>query len=129
VKVVAAGMSGFLGTRLTRALHEAGHKVVRLVRSDATGPDESLWNPHSADLDSSVFDGADAVVNLCGPLPGFHRWSEDYKHRMLTSRVNPTRVLAGDCARLGIPGTRSWPTCACTGKPPWRRPAPRMCGW
>jgi uncharacterized protein (TIGR01777 family) len=103
VKVVAAGMSGFLGTRLTRALHEAGHKVVRLVRSDATGPDESLWNPHSADLDSSVFDGADAVVNLCGPLPGFHRWSEDYKHRMLTSRVNPTRVLAGECARLGIP--------------------------
>lgn len=103
MKVVAAGVSGFLGTRLTKALTDAGHQVTRLVRSEPTSPDESLWNPHSGDLDSSVFDGADAVVNLCGPLPGFHRWSDDYKHRMLTSRVNPTRVLAAECVRLGIP--------------------------
>lgn len=103
MKVVAAGVSGFLGSRLTAALNGAGHKVVRLVRSEPTGPDERLWNPHSGDLDSAVFDGADAVINLCGPLPGIRRWSETYKHMMLTSRVNPTRVLAGECARLGIP--------------------------
>ncbi len=103
MKVVAAGVSGFLGTRLTRALTGAGHRVTRLVRSEPTGPDESQWNPHSGNLDSSVFDGADAVVNLCGPLPGFHRWNDEYKHRMLTSRVNPTRVLSAECARLGIP--------------------------
>jgi uncharacterized protein (TIGR01777 family) len=103
VKVVAAGVSGFLGTRLTNALTEAGHTVVRLVRSEPTGPHESLWNPHSGDLDSSVFDGADAVVNLCGAPTAFHRWTQDYKHLLLTSRVNPTRVLAAECARLGVP--------------------------
>lgn len=103
MKVVAAGASGFLGTRFTRALTAAGHRVIRLVRSDPTGPDQSLWNPHSGDLDTSVFDGADAVVNLCGPLPAIRRWSDTYKHMMLTSRVNPTRVLAAECARLGIP--------------------------
>jgi hypothetical protein len=103
VKVVAAGVSGFLGTRLTTALTQAGHTVVRLVRSEAAGPDESLWNPHSGDLDSSVFDGADAVVNLCG-APSFpHRWTADYRHLFRTSRVNPTRVLAAECARLGVP--------------------------
>ncbi len=103
MKVVAAGVSGFLGTRLTNALTEAGHTVVRLVRSEPTGPHESLWNPHSGDLDSSVFDGADAVVNLCGAPTAFHRWTQDYKHLLLTSRVNPTRVLAAECARLGVP--------------------------
>ena len=103
MKVVAAGVSGFLGTRLTRALTDAGHKVTRLVRSGPTGPDERLWNPHSGDLDSSAFDGADAVVNLCGAPTFGHRWTGDYKHRLMTSRVNPTRLLAGECARLGIP--------------------------
>ncbi len=103
MRVVAAGVSGFLGTRLTRALTDAGHQVIRLVRSEPLGPDERLWNPHSGDLDSSVFDGADAVVNLCGAPAFGHRWTADYKHLLLTSRVNPTRMLAGECARLGVP--------------------------
>ena len=101
--IVAAGVSGFLGTRLTTALSAAGHRVTRLVRSEPTGPDESLWNPHSGDLDSSVFDGADAVVNLCGVGVGDRRWTDEYKHLIITSRVNPTRLLAGECARRGVP--------------------------
>lgn len=103
MKVVAAGVSGFLGTQLTGALTDAGHQVIRLVRSEPTGPDESLWNPHSGDLDSSVFDGADAVVNLCGAPTAFHRWTQQYKHLLMSSRVNPTRTLAAECARLGVP--------------------------
>ncbi len=45
--IVAAGVSGFLGTELTRTLTQAGHQVTRLVRSEPSGPDEVLWNPHS----------------------------------------------------------------------------------
>jgi len=103
MKIVAAGVSGFLGTQLTTALTKAGHRVTRLVRSDPKGPDESRWNPHSGDLDSSVFDGADAVINLCGAGVGDHRWTNDYKYLLMSSRVNPTRLLASECARLGIP--------------------------
>ena len=101
--IVAAGVSGFLGTSLVKALTEAGHQVTQLVRSDPSGPHESQWNPHSGDLDSSVFDGADAVINLCGAGVADHRWTEDYKHLIVTSRVNPTRLLAAECARLGVP--------------------------
>jgi len=101
--IVAAGVSGFLGTELTTALTGAGHKVTRLVRSAPKGPDESQWNPHSGDIDTAVFDGVDAVVNLCGIGVGDHRWTDDYKHLLVTSRVNPTRLLATECARLGIP--------------------------
>ncbi len=103
MKIVAAGVSGFLGTRLTAELTAAGHQVTRLVRSDPRGPDESRWNPHSGDLDSSVFDGADAVINLCGAGVAGRRWTNDYKFLLTSSRVNPTRLLASECARLGIP--------------------------
>jgi len=103
MKIVAAGVSGFLGTRLTAALTDAGHQVTRLVRSDPRGPSESRWNPHSGDLDTSVFDGADAVINLCGAGVEDHRWTNDYKYLLISSRVNPTRLLAAECARLGIP--------------------------
>jgi uncharacterized protein (TIGR01777 family) len=103
MKIVAAGASGFLGTRLTAALTAAGHRVTRLVRSDPKGPDESLWNPHSGDLDTAVLDGADAVINLCGAGVAAKRWTDDYKYLLVSSRVNPTRLLASECARLGIP--------------------------
>jgi uncharacterized protein (TIGR01777 family) len=103
MKIVAAGVSGFLGTQLTTALAAAGHQVTRLVRSEPTGPDESLWNPHSGDLDTSVFDGADAVINLCGAGVADHRWTEEYKYVLFSSRINPTRLLAAECARLGVP--------------------------
>jgi len=101
--IVAAGVSGFLGTALIAALNGAGHQVTRLVRSAPQGPDESQWNPHSGDIDTAIFDGADAVINLCGAGVGDHRWTQDYKHLLVTSRVNPTRLLAAECARLGVP--------------------------
>jgi len=101
--IVAAGVSGFLGTRLTAELTAAGHQVTRLVRSGPVGPGESLWDPDAGDVDSPVFDGVDAVINLCGVGVADHRWTKDYKHMLFSSRVNPTRLLASECARLGIP--------------------------
>ncbi|MGS0684367.1 TIGR01777 family oxidoreductase [Nakamurella sp. GG22] len=101
--IVAAGVSGFLGTRLTSSLTAAGHQVTRLVRSGPARPGTSVWDPDTGEIDSAVFDGADAVVNLCGVGVGDHRWNEDYKRLILSSRVNPTRLLASECARLGIP--------------------------
>lgn len=101
--IVAAGVSGFLGTRLTASLADAGHRVTQLVRSGPTGPGQSLWNPDTGDIESSIFDGVDAVVNLCGVGVGDHRWNDEYKRLIVSSRVNPTRLLAAQCARRGVP--------------------------
>ena len=101
--IVAAGVSGFLGTRLTAELTAAGHQVTRLVRSGPVGPGESMWDPDAGDVDSAVFDGADAVVNLCGVGVADHRWNDGYKRLIISSRVHPTRLLAAECARLGVP--------------------------
>ncbi len=101
--VVAAGVSGFIGTRLTAALAGAGHRVTRLVRSGPAGPGESSWDPDAGRIDPDVLAGADAVVNLCGVGVGDKRWTDDYKRLILSSRVNPTRLLAAECARVGVP--------------------------
>ena len=103
MRIVAAGVSGFLGARLTAALTADGHDVVRLVRRPADGPLESQWDPDRGELDTAVLDGADAVINLCGAGIGDHRWTYEYKQVLWTSRVTPTRVLADECARLGVP--------------------------
>ena len=102
MRIVAAGVSGFIGTRLTTALTDAGHQVTRLTRTGPTGPGESHWDPDAGQLDSAVLEGADAVINLCG-VPLDHYWTDSYRRLIRSSRVNPSRLLAAECARLGIP--------------------------
>ncbi|GAA0941193.1 TIGR01777 family oxidoreductase [Virgisporangium aurantiacum] len=98
MRVLTAGASGFLGTRLVTRLREAGHDVVRLVRREpAPGPagaDERRWDPSTGTLDPSTLDGVGAVVNLSGANIGDKRWSADYKRELIGSRTSATGTLA-----------------------------------
>ncbi len=101
-RLVVAGSSGFLGSRLTTAAADHGYQVTRLVRRAPTGADEVQWDPDAGRLDFAVLDGADAVVNLCG-VPLNHRWSDSYRTVIHSSRVLPTRLLAQGCVAAGVP--------------------------
>ncbi len=103
MRIVAAGVSGFIGGRLLAALAGDGHEVVQLVRKGPTHAGQSLWNPHVRKLAPGVLDGADAVVNLCGVNIGDKRWTAKFKQQLRASRLNPTSFLADECARLEIP--------------------------
>lgn len=109
MRILTAGASGFLGTRLVTRLREAGHDVVRLVRREpATGPagvDQRQWDPAAGKLDPSTLDGVDAVVNLSGANIGGKRWSAAYKKELLDSRVTATGTLATAIAAHGGPVT------------------------
>src|SRR3982750_2251473 len=94
MRILVAGSSGYLGTALVRHLHEAGHQVTRLVRREATRADEVYWRPNQDDLDPSVVDGAQAAINLAGAGVNDQRWNDEYKKLLVSSRVNPTAVLA-----------------------------------
>jgi uncharacterized protein (TIGR01777 family) len=78
MKVLIAGASGLIGTRLLAALHARGDEAVALPRY-GTAP----WS----------VDGVDAVVNLAGASIAGKRWSPAYKKELLDSRVLPTRAL------------------------------------
>ena len=100
MKVAIAGSSGFLGTALRQRLRSAGHDVVRLVRSDPTGPDESRWDPYAGQVDAAVLARCDVVVNLAG-VPIARPWTAKQRRAILRSRVASTRTLA--VALAGMP--------------------------
>lgn len=102
-RLVAAGVSGFLGPRLITAAVAQGFEVTKLVRRPAKDSSEIQWDPDSSKLPADALDGADVVVNLCGVGVGDKRWNEEYKRLILTSRVNPTMLLAERCAAAKVP--------------------------
>jgi uncharacterized protein (TIGR01777 family) len=100
MRILMAGVSGFLGTRLAGRLAADGHQVTRLVRRPARTPDERQWKPSAAQLDPAVVADADAVVNLAGAGVGDKRWDEGYKRLIRSSRVDSTTTLAITIAGL-----------------------------
>jgi hypothetical protein len=99
MKIVIAGSSGLIGTRLVGSLRADGHDVVRLVRRTPSGADEVRWNPAQGaqGVDAPLvacLDDADAVVNLAGAGVADKRWDESYKSLVLDSRVTATTCLA-----------------------------------
>ncbi|MGE3401639.1 MAG: TIGR01777 family oxidoreductase [Vicinamibacterales bacterium] len=97
MRVVAAGGSGFLGTRLVDALRADGHDVLVLTRRPG-GAGQVAW----AQADAAI-DGADAVVNLAGESLEAGRWTAERKQRILNSRVAATRVVVDAIARAPRP--------------------------
>ncbi|HEV7887786.1 MAG TPA: TIGR01777 family oxidoreductase [Acidimicrobiales bacterium] len=88
--VLVTGASGLIGSALLAALPDA--------RSLRRG---SQWDPEQGVVDPAVLEGVDAVVHLAGAGIGDHRWTPEYKRRILDSRVNGTRALAGAAASSG----------------------------
>lgn len=96
--VVVSGASGMIGSQLRALLTTAGHRVVRLVRSQANGPDEVRWDPKHRQLPDDALDGAAAVINLSGETIG-GRFTESRKAEIMASRLAATGTLADAVAR------------------------------
>jgi len=88
-----AGASGMIGTEVAQQLASAGHSVLRLVRRDPAAENEFHWSPSSGIIDVALMERADAVVNLSGASLNRLPWTEAYKRRILSSRLEATRTL------------------------------------
>jgi uncharacterized protein (TIGR01777 family) len=93
MQVVIAGASGFLGRHLTEHLARRGHEVVGLTRGSA-GPGESTWNPAVGQVDRSLVQGADVVVNLAGTSIAGNPHSRRWQREVMDSRLSTTGLLA-----------------------------------
>jgi uncharacterized protein len=100
MRIVMAGSSGFLGTRLTDRLTAEGHRVVRLVRRPPGGTDEIRWDPRAGHLDPTALADTAAVINLAGANIGDKRWTAAYKRVLADSRTETTDLLARTIAGL-----------------------------
>lgn len=101
--VAVTGASGFIGSALVASLRSTGDDVVRFVRRDVApgATDEASWEPAAGTIDRGALERADAVVHLAGEGIGERRWSAEQKQRILSSRVDGTRLIASTLAAMG----------------------------
>jgi len=98
--VAITGSSGLVGRSLAPFLTTGGHRVIHLVRRPPRAPDERCWDPAHPDV--TALDGVDAVVHLAGaPIAG--RFTEQHRHRIRSSRIEPTQLLAEAAAAASVP--------------------------
>jgi uncharacterized protein len=98
MRILMAGSSGFLGSRLIARLRSAGHEVVQLVRREPGHGNQARWDPDAGTVDRALVSTVDAVVNLGGASIAGRRWTARYKQTLLDSRVRPTATLAAAVA-------------------------------
>lgn len=98
--ILVSGSSGFIGSALCAFLSTAGHTVIRLVRRPSRDPRERSWNPEQDNLDPAVFDGIDALIHLGGEGLLGHRWTPEYKQRILESRTKSSALLCRTISQL-----------------------------
>lgn len=106
MRIAIAGASGLLGRATAAHLRAAGHRVLALVRREASGPDERRWDPDSGRIAAPGLADVDAVINFSGAGIADARWSVERKAELRSSRLNSTTTLAaalepgGRCRRL-----------------------------
>lgn len=104
-RVLVAGGSGFVGSRLVEALVDAGHEVSVLTRSIASA--RELRHPVKlmTRLDGLADERAggephfDAIINLAGASIAGGLWTARRKQLILTSRRNVAQQLHDFCRR------------------------------
>src|SRR5208282_3229150 len=79
------------------SLAASGWSVVRLVRGQATGENQIVWDP-AKPISPEAVSGFDAVIHLAGESI-FGRWTEAKKAKILSSRVAGTANLSQALAR------------------------------
>ena len=103
LRILISGSSGVLGRELIPFLTTGGHQVWTLVRRAAdTNKNEIFWDPENGILDGSQLPKLDAVIHLAGEYIGLSRWSEEKKNRVISSRVDGTRLLAQVVSSLRV---------------------------
>jgi len=103
MRVAVTGASGLIGSALVPHLRAQGHHVDRLVRRQASAPDEISWDPRQGTVDLDRLAGTDAVVHLAGAGVGDHRWTDSYKREILDSRVDGTHTIVRAITALPTP--------------------------
>ena len=96
MKVVIAGGSGFIGTKLAKSMKEKGHEVIILTRSKEKHLDGHYeyveWLNEGAAPEVSLHN-AQIFINLAGVSLNDGRWTAKQKNLIYESRMNATNEL------------------------------------
>ena len=102
MKVAITGASGLVGQALSEALKRNGDKPIPVTRQRAQAG-SIFWDPAKGEIEAEKLEGVDAIVHLAGESIAGHRWTQDFKLKILDSRVNGTRLIADTILKLTEP--------------------------
>ncbi len=94
MKVLIAGGTGFLGSRLSSCLSASGHEVHILTRRVPQGNNEVQWDGRSPGAWAKRLAEMDAVVNATGYGLEHWPWTSGRKRQFRQSRLAPAEALA-----------------------------------
>jgi uncharacterized protein len=101
--ITITGATGLLGQALMTRLLADGHRIRLLSRTARTGlppgADLSLWDTQRSEPPAEALRGSDAVIHLAGE-PVSQRWTPEVKQRLVSSRLDSTRLLVQALAAL-----------------------------
>lgn len=125
-RVVITGGSGFVGRRLVEALLARGDEAIVLTRDPSrarahlpSGARAVAWTPERPGPWTDEIDAAGAVVHLAGE-PVAQRWTPEVRARIVSSRVDTTRIIVDAMAR----GPRRPPVFVCASAIGYYGPRP-----
>ncbi|MFC6998373.1 TIGR01777 family oxidoreductase [Rufibacter roseus] len=94
-KILIAGGTGLLGTRLSEMLIDSGYEVALLSRT----PDKYAryktfkWDIAAGHIDENAIRYADYIINLAGSSVSGDKWTVSRKRDILNSRIQSTNLL------------------------------------
>ncbi len=92
--VLITGASGLIGTRLTELLHEKGHRIAHLSRTQRSGKAKTfVWNIAKHQIDEEALKSTDAIIHLAGAGIAEKPWTKERKQEILKSRIDSTQLL------------------------------------
>jgi uncharacterized protein (TIGR01777 family) len=108
--LIITGASGLIGRHLSQYLHKAGYKIMTVSRNPQktsqlikfSAADYSWEDVVSGKIDDSV-NSAAAFINLAGVSIGGGRWTNSYKEKILSSRVETTEKVVAAIQRVAEP--------------------------
>ncbi len=110
MKVIIAGGSGFIGTRLVAALLEKDHQVTLLTRNRVKvesrwgkAVPSLVWDPLKLGRLGKDIDGHHALINLMGAGIADSRWTPARKQILRQSRIDTTRILVQALSQMTSP--------------------------
>jgi len=94
-KVLIAGGTGLIGSRLSQLLVEKGYEVSHLSRriGGSSAYPTYHWDPMKGQIDQDIVAQADFVINLAGAGIADARWTATRKKLIIDSRVKGNELL------------------------------------
>jgi len=95
-KVLIAGGTGLVGTRLSQLLNEKGYEVVHLSRKKGTNSiyPTYVWDTKEGTIEAGAFDDVTHIINIAGAGIADGLWTDSRKKLLIESRTQTTALLA-----------------------------------